>query len=78
MSVTRTPLTLRPIIWPPCTFPVPPGTAGVGSFKGVSTSSRDVSRSVSIPAVSTRQSVPHSQESSSSPVHKAAPLEGAR
>ena len=52
----------------------------MGSSSVASTSSSDVSRSVSrIPVVSTRQSVPRpASNSRSSRVHKAAPLEGSR
>ena len=51
-----------------------------GKLQGVSTSSREVSRSGSrIPVVSTRQSIARAaSNSSSSRVHKAAPLEGSR
>ena len=59
MSVTRTPLTLRSITSATLHVPSSAWNRRVESSKGVSTSSRDVSRSgPEIPAVSTRQSIP--------------------
>ena len=63
MCVTRTPLTLRSITSATLHVPSSAWNRRVESSKGVSTSSRDVSRSgPEIPAVSTRQSIPRGQE----------------
>ena len=80
MSVTRTPLTLRSITSADLPVPSSAWNRRTGSSRVANTSSSDVSRSGSrIPVVSTRQSIPRAaSNSSSSRVHKAAPLEGSR
>ena len=78
MSVTCTPLTLRSITLAALPIPSSAWNLRAGSSRVANTSSSDVSRSGSrIPVVSTRQSIPRpASSSSSSRVHKAAPLEG--
>ena len=79
MCVTRTPLTLRSITSATLHVPSSAWNRRVGSSKGVSTSSRDVSRSGSRNPCREHPAIhPARPSSSSSRVHKAAPLEGSR
>ncbi len=80
MSVTRTPLTLRSMTSAVLPAPNSAQNRWQGNSRVASTSSSVVSRSgSSTPVVSTRQSIPRAANSSSSSrVHKAAPLEGSR